>query len=938
MKKFFYLCFLIFCCAIATSQAEDINNKAIDFTAQATQIDLQNAQLSLEQVEQSIKATREVLRNYQEELQALNIGRPDEEQAFKQSILIAKIKNQQTFLSLNEQRKITLQATIKALQSQLINEQQRLQVLSENQKRQARLAYEKEIQNKIKELSQEQGFWLNQINALNQTLSHKAETKNYEVVLQQIFKAEENSNITQFKINLLHTGNSLQNISLTINESASATQLYEERQSLSNIVEQLQQTQLILNKKSTLLQQRADLLSQKNSPNAQTLNNEKQIQDFLTQYQALSAQVNDLLVQAGHLQEKATTLLAKALARRQGLPGFSGQEWLLLGKSLTQTMVMTYQIFIAAYNDVVLGLQQLDTSKLIKLFSLPVLAIAVYFLVRVGCQKIRQKLSTTPENILHRFLDNTLRIFITHLWFIDLLIVSLIFLNILNIANQVSDIVLHIGNTILIYSVALMIARISLYENTTTHSGVDVKLYHRLYIVFLCGFIIAVLMLLSKDLNSTYETQDLFDRLFMIFIFIIAIMLLKAWRVLPEIIINSINPQRNYLIRSIQLLGLLLPLIILSNAVVGLVGFVELAWTISKYEGLFLLVVITYLIIRGLMNDGLNYAASYTIRLRSGWIIVEAFLKPIAIWLHIGLSLVAIYFLLYLYDLNHQAFLINYFYKALHFPLMRFSNASVTVWLFIKALIIASFFIWGTKWSREFAYRKLYRQVRDIGARNSLAIFTQYGVFILGLIFTLKTLQIDLTTLGYIISGFALGIGFGLRDLANNFVSGILILIERPMRRGDTVTIGDYEGKVINIGMRATNLLSSDNREIVVPNSEVFSKIFTNWTHPDAVVRCDTTLKVRWKNDPHHLQEEIEKVMLATKGVLPKPAPEAILKSMTDGLLEFELRFYIDYHINDSRMVMKSKVLFNVWDRFAELGVEPPYPGQRVFLSKQDEE
>ncbi|MCD6046849.1 MAG: small-conductance mechanosensitive channel [Gammaproteobacteria bacterium] len=921
--------------AFANSDNEDIlSSKMIDFTAKATEIDLQNAELSLAQVNQSIKNIRQNLRDYHEQMAALKIAPPDSSLQSRITLLSSKIQNQQAFLRLAQLRQTTLKKTIETLQSQLETEQKRLKTIADEEQRQARIAREKLVQGNIQQLANEQNYWLNKISSLNQLLNTNAQDKrNYTDILQQIFVAEESSNLTQFKISLLHINNNIQNIAGSINELASAAELNEQKQALSDNVNDLEQTQDILQRKIGLLQQREELLKRHHDTNSADLNTINQVQQFLSEYQELLNDVTNLISQAAHQEEKATTLLAKALARRQGLPGFNLQDWTSLGQGLAQTIILTYQISIASLRDIFYNSEQMDLFKKIQVGILIVLSVIAYTLIRIGCQVIRKKLSSTPTNILYQFIDGAIRIFSAHLWYIISFAAAIIFLNIINIANQVTDIIFHAGSTVLVYSIALMVTRISLYQNAANHTGDDVKLYYRLCWLFSFGFIIAFFMMLSKSLNNSFVAQDLFERLFMLFIFITSILLLKAWKVVPEIIIPFIHPQKSYLIRVTRLLGMLFPLIILSNAVIGLIGFVDLAWTISKYEGLFLLVVVMYLIFRGLMNDGLNYLVANVIRLRSGWIISQAFLKPISIWLHIFLFIAGVYFLLCLYDLNHQAFIINFFYKALYFPLIKLSKHNLSIFLIIKATIVASIFIWATKWAREFSYRKLYKNIADKGARNSLAIFTQYGVCTLGIVATLETIQIDLTTIVYVISALAVGIGFGLRDLANNFVSGLLILIERPMRRGDTVTIGEYEGSVLNIGMRAITILSSDNREIVVPNAEVFSKIFINWTHRDDIIRCETSIKIRWQEDPHKLKHEIEQVMLNTQGVLPKPIPEAILKGMSEGLLEFELRFYIDYRITDSRMVMKSNVLFNIWDKFSELGIHPPYPAHRVLLN-----
>ena len=105
-------------------------------------------------------------------------------------------------------------------------------------------------------------------------------------------------------------------------------------------------------------------------------------------------------------------------------------------------------------------------------------------------------------------------------------------------------------------------------------------------------------------------------------------------------------------------------------------------------------------------------------------------------------------------------------------------------------------------------------------------------------------LGIDLTGLAVVAAAFAAGLGFGLRDLANNFFSGILLLVERPFRTGDIISLGEFEGEIVHTGMRSMTIRSWDRMEVIIPNSDMFTKAFVNWTHQDSIVRSVITIKV----------------------------------------------------------------------------------------------
>lgn len=927
--------------SFAYSNDFSLTNINTDFTTEATSDDLENAKLSRTQVKEILENAQLNLRNYEEQLQMMTIGQSEQNnpQNNKQVLLLkTKIQNQIQLIAVNEKQKNALDKTIVVFTAQLNNEQKKLNNLTAIEKKQRHLEQEQQIQQQINTLSAEQNQWLNEISTLNALIYNKTallDPSQYSTILEKIFIADENSNITQFKINQLHINNSLSNIFSNIAENLSATELNEQRQMLLLNIHELKQTQEILSKKIDLLKQRANALNQKSDDNKVDM--KKQIELFINQYTVLHDNFNQLLIQATAQQEKTATLIAKALAKRQVLPGFDVGKWLALAKNIKQMMLMSNELLRITLHDIYTNLSQTTLTEKIYLYALFFFTATGFYTARYAAKKIRLSITEEDNTFAHQLFTHVLNIFIDKLWLITLIIVSVLFLTILNLSQQLISLVLHLGNTLLIFSIALTIARISLYETISNHKGNDVKLYHRLCWLFSFGFIVRLCMILAEYFNVSYEIQDLFDRTFMLFIFFIALILLKASKVVPELIIPLINPKKTYLIRTIKLLAVVIPLIILSNAVIGLIGYVALAWTISKYEGIFLLVCAGYLILLGLVSDALNFLATHIIRRRSGWIITEAFLKPLSIWLYLALFVVSIYFLLYLYDLSNQAFIVNYFNKILYFPLVTFSTNVLSIWTIIKATIVAIIAYWATKWTREFCYRKLYKNVQDIGVRNSLATFSQYAICVLGIIFILKTLQIDLTTLTVIIGGLAVGVGFSLRDLMNNFISGFMLLIERPMRCGDTVSIGEYEGKITHIGLRATTIIAADNREIIVPNSDAFSKTLINWNRQNDIIRCEIIVKVPRQGEPHELEQVIQAAMEHTTGVVQQPAPYVLLKGISDSLLEFQLYFHFDYRETDSRPIMISRVLFSVWERFAALGIQPPYPTQHIILEQHPE-
>ena len=175
-----------------------------------------------------------------------------------------------------------------------------------------------------------------------------------------------------------------------------------------------------------------------------------------------------------------------------------------------------------------------------------------------------------------------------------------------------------------------------------------------------------------------------------------------------------------------------------------------------------------------------------------------------------------------------------------------------------------------------------------------------------------------------------------MRDLANNFASGFLILLERPLRVGDIVNVNGFEGEVTNIGSRAVTVRTWDNMETLVPNTEIFNKSFTNWTARDNIVRSILHIKISRNDNPHDVKLIIQNALASHKEVLPEPVPEVYLKEMNDTFMDFELRYFVNIRQVKSRTSVMSQVLMSIWDAFSKHGIKAPYPQQEIFIRNNE--
>jgi small-conductance mechanosensitive channel len=219
----------------------------------------------------------------------------------------------------------------------------------------------------------------------------------------------------------------------------------------------------------------------------------------------------------------------------------------------------------------------------------------------------------------------------------------------------------------------------------------------------------------------------------------------------------------------------------------------------------------------------------------------------------------------------------------------------------------------------------------DKGLRHSVGKITRYVVLMIGVFVALGTMGVDTSA---IMAGGAVllvGIGFGLQKLAENFISGLLLLIERPVRKGDFVDIGGVLGTVEDIGLRATHVLSRDGVTVIVPNSNLISGTVVNHTVPTADRRIWIKLGVAYGSDLELVVRLLIEIALADANVSKQPAPEVRFQNFGDSSLELALVAWIPEAKDD--LVIASRIRFAIDKAFRANNIEIPFP-QRVVTTK----
>jgi small-conductance mechanosensitive channel len=278
----------------------------------------------------------------------------------------------------------------------------------------------------------------------------------------------------------------------------------------------------------------------------------------------------------------------------------------------------------------------------------------------------------------------------------------------------------------------------------------------------------------------------------------------------------------------------------------------------------------------------------------------------------------------------HEAF--GYVKSVLSIPILKMGRMELTLWtlIYLAVLVFLLFYLSG-KLKTLVAERLLVRRSFDIGVRQAIASILRYAVIAVGFVIILQTAGIDLTTLNVLAGAVGIGVGFGLQNIVSNFISGLIILFERPIKVGDRIEVGNVEGDVIMIKGRSTTVVTNDNIAIIVPNSSFISQNVVNWSHTGRTVRFKIPVSVSYNSDVRLVERLLLEVAAENPDVIDKPAPGVRFVEFGDSGLLFELRAWSTTLVH-RKGVLISSLNFGIIDKFREHGIEIPFPQRDIHI------
>lgn len=243
---------------------------------------------------------------------------------------------------------------------------------------------------------------------------------------------------------------------------------------------------------------------------------------------------------------------------------------------------------------------------------------------------------------------------------------------------------------------------------------------------------------------------------------------------------------------------------------------------------------------------------------------------------------------------------------------------------FMVVLIVSRAF---TNFLKE---RLLVRLGIDEGNREAISVIIRYLIVALGVIIAIQGIGFNLASFAVVAGGLGVGIGFGIQDLTTNFVSGLTLLLDRPVKVGDFVELEGLMGIVKKISIRSTIITTNDDSSVIVPNSNMISNKIVNWSYENPLLCLRLSIEVAENSDPLLVTETLLNIAYAEAGVLSEPNPKVLFVEFGDDCFKFELLVWTDRPTD--REVIKSSLNFAIEYHFRQQGIDFPFNDRDLYL------
>ena len=818
--------------------------------------------------------------------------------------------------------------------------QERIERAYRQRQEQARLDAQAEL---VTRLQTDQAALQNRANVLKQRLAQERGV----LSLAAWQRLETELRSVDEQINLLNLDRQLAESAATVarlrevlqNVAASASELRQSFDLVDGLQAQLQRDEALLQQRTTLYEQQRQLIERRDKltgVHRRLRDEELQLIDrLLAEMNQRLGQTQDQLLQtrsiAAQLNEQYQQRLKQDLLTRKPYPG-TAEAWRQLGQGLAAApSTLFYQVRLSV-EATVKALREAPPWQWLALAALEGLLIWLFVAARRGLRWAWRYFGEhqSGDSFIRQLISAVLLMARANLLGVSGAAALLLLLWMVDAPQPGRGILMTLALAWVGIRLPISLAWLLLASPKLPAEQRQLPLYRLLLWMLIGGGMLVALVILAHLSDLPDTVVSVFDRLFMLYWFWAFIPLGRIRRLIMSRL-DAAYGDRLWL-TTLRFGSLLLPLSLLGAAVLGLLGYPRLAWLVAGRLLIFIAVLVGALLLRSLLNDLAvalkNYAVTHS---GYGLLWTQDVIAPLhritnlLLWLGAGMTL------FWAYGWTGESAVITSIWVFLERPLFTVGGAEISFWRIVLTTTILLVVIWLGQWSRAVTYRWLFSRIGDLGVRHSLSVFTQYAVVLIGLLVMLRIIGINLTTLAVFAGAVGVGLGLGLKDLANNFISGLFLLIERPLRSGDIVKIGAHEGEVSSIGMRSLTLRTFDNQMVIIPNSTVTNDAFTNWTHQDRVLRTTLVIGISYDSDPHTAKAIIERTLREHEAVLDEPEPSVLLWEFADSSINFRVYYFVDIG-QHSGLKTRDQLLFTIWDSFKNAGISIPYPQRDLYI------
>ena len=367
--------------------------------------------------------------------------------------------------------------------------------------------------------------------------------------------------------------------------------------------------------------------------------------------------------------------------------------------------------------------------------------------------------------------------------------------------------------------------------------------------------------------------------------------------------------------------------------VLSFVGYHQLLMYLTYRAGLITAVALVFTGVQRLVKMLFNKIVSSGQEGSKERLMIKAFLDMAATLVGWGLFLVGGFLVVEIMGVRHET--IEFVFQAAQKPFFALGNVELSAWLIFKALIILWVFIVGSNLLDGFLRKNVYGRIHlDESVQYTFSVTIKYLMLVIGVLIGLSALGVRLATLTVFAGTLGIGIGFGLQDIAKNFISGLVMLVERPVKVGDYIEVKGLPGKVKAIKARSTIVNTFDNISVIVPNSEFMNQQVVNWSYSDKITRLKLSVGVAYGTDPELVKAALLEAGKSHPDVMRRPEPYVWFTEFGESSLNFEL--YVWTEDPNNRFAIKSQINFEINRLFKEKAIKIPFPQRDIHFKSND--